>query len=177
MQNRTITTLVTLSALALLGAQQASASINVPIVAASATFGFPDFLSANPVAVSFSDNIRMVVRGAPSGGGNSTVEAKFSGLNPILGTVTPGRITIVVEGQRAPGGNLSVALYNFQSDSFVTVPALTGFGANDSIRRSVMGTNVRRFINNVGSIRVRIRSTSGAQGHTVKFDHVRILVD
>lgn len=177
MQNRTLTTLVTLSAIALLGAQQATASINVPIIGTSAAFGFPDLLSVNPVAVSFSDNIRMTIAGAPSGGGNSTVEARFNGLNPVLGAVNPGRITVVVEGQRAPGGNLSVALYNFQSDSFVNMPNLTGFGATDTIRRSVMGTNVRRFINNVGSIRVRIRSTSGAQGHRVRFDHVRILVD
>jgi hypothetical protein len=98
-------------------------------------------------------------------------------FNPILTTVIPGRITVIVEGQRSPAGNVSVALYNWQSDSYVNAGTLSGFGAADGVRRVVAGSAVRRFINGVGAIRIRLRSISGASNHRFAIDQVRVVID
>ncbi|HRI44975.1 MAG TPA: hypothetical protein PLL78_12135 [Fimbriimonadaceae bacterium] len=156
--------------------QMASAAINVPLVLSATVHGFPDLFTDNVLAASASDNIRYAVNGAPIGGGRSGVIVEFDAVNPILRSVRPGRITIRTEARLRPTGNVNVFLYNWANDSYVGLGPML-FDGIDRTRTLAIGTNVRRFINEVGGIRVRLESRTAGRPHRFELDRLQVLVD
>lgn len=176
MNSKSLLHLVTLSGIALLGVQHAQATINLPIVSVNTAFGNAQLLSDNPLAVSFSDNVRMSVDAAPSGSGNSMVDARFLGLNTAVLNSIPNRITIKIEGRRSRAGSFRAALYDWRADAYVDIGTIGVYGATDTVHSVGFTRGLRRFISTLGAIKVRIRSIAPGN-HTVRLDHVRILVD
>jgi hypothetical protein len=166
-----------LAGLVALGAsKEASATIDVPLVFNSIITGFPDLFTDNIVSASFSDNIRYAVNGAPIGGGRSAVILEFDAVNPVLATVRPNRITVRTEARLRPTGPAQVLLFNWTNQSWVAIGNMN-FDGIDRVRSLSIATNVRRFVSEVGTIRVRIDSRTTGRPHRFELDHLRVLVD
>lgn len=156
--------------------QKASATVNVPLVFSSTVHGFPDLFTDNVLAASFSDNIRYSVGGAPIGGGRSGVIVEFEAVNPVLLGVRPGRIRLRAESRLRPTGNVNVFLFNWANQSYVGLGPMA-FDGIDRIRTLSTSTNVRRFINEAGGIRIRLESRTSGRPHRFELDRLQVFVD
>lgn len=179
MKLKTLATLFLVTGVAMLAHQSASANINVPIMSAQTTFGFADPLSniaTNPFLVSFSDNLRMKATGAPSGNGRSSVITEILGVNPVLLGVLPSRITARVEARVTPSGNATLFLFDFRQRRFVDIGNMAFNGVDRTVSLATTN-NVRRFINETGSIKLQVLSQATRSPHVFEIDRVQIIAN